>query len=53
MDYVFIAASLDGYIAESDGGLEWLHAQPNPRSSDYGYAEFVSKIDALVMGRNT
>jgi dihydrofolate reductase len=53
MNYVYIATSIDGYIATSDGGIDWLHDQPNPNNSDYGYAEFISNIDALVMGRNT
>ena len=41
------------YIATSDGGIEWLHEQPNPTDSDYGYCEFNNNIDALVMGRHT
>jgi dihydrofolate reductase len=53
MNYVYIAASIDGYIATIDGGIEWLHEQPNPEQSDYGYSEFMNNIDALVMGRNT
>jgi len=49
----YIATSLDGYIAAADGGIDWLIAVPNPEGSDYGFAEFMSRIDALVMGRNT
>lgn len=48
---VFIATSLDGFIAREDGGLDWL-----PGSSpgeDYGYADFMASVDALVMGRHT
>ncbi|VEP13535.1 Bifunctional deaminase-reductase domain protein [Hyella patelloides LEGE 07179] len=52
-NYVYIATSLDGFIATSDGGLDWLYELPNPEQSDYGYAEFMSCIDAIVMGRNT
>ncbi len=52
-NYVYIATSLDGFIATSDGGLDWLYEFPNPEQSDYGYADFISKIDAIVMGRNT
>lgn len=52
-NYVYIATSLDGFIATSDGGIDWLYEVPNPDSSDYGYAEFMSNIDAIVMGRNT
>ncbi len=50
---VYIATSLDGYIAESDGGLDWLNDIPNPEQSDYGFADFINSIDAIVMGRNT
>ena len=52
-NYVYIATSLDGFIAASDGGLDWLNEIPNPERSDYGYAEFMSGIDAIVMGRKT
>ncbi|HAA57914.1 MAG TPA: diacylglycerol kinase [Myxococcales bacterium] len=52
-NYVYIATSLDGYIATKDGGIEWLHTLPNPEQSDYGYADFMEGIDALVMGRQT
>ncbi|MGI9276141.1 MAG: dihydrofolate reductase family protein [Endozoicomonas sp.] len=50
---VYIATSLDGYIADSDGGLDWLQTVPNPEHDDFGFAEFMAGIDALVMGRNT
>ncbi|MGB3692423.1 MAG: dihydrofolate reductase family protein [Spirulinaceae cyanobacterium] len=52
-NYVYIATSLDGFVATKDGGLDWLYDSPNPERSDYGYAEFMSRIDAIVMGRNT
>ena len=51
-NYVYIATSLDGFIATENGGLDWLEV-PNPDKSDYGYADFIKGIDALVMGRNT
>ncbi len=52
-NYVFIAKSLDGYIADKNGGLEWLNSIPNPDQNDMGYNAFMDKIDAIVMGRNT
>lgn len=50
---VYIATSIDGYIADKNGGIDWLHQTPNPDNSDLGYGEFTAQIDALVMGRNT
>ncbi len=52
-NYVYIATSLDGFIADKDGGLDWLMEIPSPDNSDYGFAEFMDRVDALVMGRNT
>lgn len=52
---VYIAASVDGYIATLDGGIEWLERPEYSSSPMKGlsYEEFISTVDALVMGRNT
>ncbi len=50
---VYIATSLDGYIAGPDGELDWLMQFPNPEQSDFGFGKFIRKMDALVMGRKT
>ena len=50
---VFIAKSLDGYIAGKDGELDWLHAIPNPDNIDMGFMPLMEEIDAIVMGRTT
>jgi len=52
MNHVYIATSLDGFIARTDGSLDWLE-ELDDLDNDYGFEEFISKIDALVMGRNT
>ena len=52
-NHVFIAASIDGYIARADGSIDWLTGLDNPDDSDYGYGGFIAMIDAIVMGRNT
>ena len=51
--FIYIAQSLDGFIAGKDGDLDWLNEIPNPDKDDFGFAEFISNIDAVVMGRNT
>jgi dihydrofolate reductase len=51
--FIYIAASLDNFIATPDGELDWLYAIPNPEQSDFGFAVFIQRIDALVMGRKT
>jgi dihydrofolate reductase len=50
---VFIATSLDGYIARPDGGLDWLDLAGGPGGEDYGYGEFIASVDAVVLGRRT
>jgi dihydrofolate reductase len=52
---VFVASSLDGFIARPDGRIDWLDRANAlvPNGEDCGYAAFTSSIDALVMGRNT
>ncbi|MGQ1785496.1 dihydrofolate reductase family protein [Saccharicrinis sp. GN24d3] len=53
-NYVFIAKSLDGYIADINGGIDWLeNTVPNPAGKDLGYVDFIHKIDAIIMGRTT
>jgi dihydrofolate reductase len=52
---VFIATSLDGFIARRDGNIDWLMraSAGAPKGEDFGYGKFLALIDVLVMGRNT
>ena len=52
---VFIATSLDGFISRKDGDIDWLNeaSATVPKGEDTGFGEFMSSVDALVMGRNT
>ena len=47
---VFVGASLDGFIARPDGGLDWL---PEGGGEPHGYNEFFASVDAIVIGRKT
>jgi len=49
---VFIATSLDGYIARPDGEVDWL-GDSDPEGVDYGFAKFFASVDCLVMGRGS
>jgi dihydrofolate reductase len=48
---VYIGTSLDGYIARTNGDLDWLVQFEEPVKD--AYAEFIRKIDAVVIGRAT
>jgi dihydrofolate reductase len=48
---VYIATSADGYIARSDGDVEWLNRRPH--TVDYGMKSFYETIDTILLGRKT
>jgi dihydrofolate reductase len=43
-----VAASLDGYIADPDGGYDWIPEEPA-----IDFAAFLARIDTILMGRKT
>ena len=53
---VYIATSADGYIATTDGGVDWLHSAGNTDADmsvnpDMGFADFINSVDCMIMGR--
>lgn len=48
---LYIAASIDGYIADKEGGVEWMQLF-SAGGQDYGYTEFYQSVGALVFGRD-
>lgn len=51
---VYIAVSVDGFIAGPDGDISWLHNTAYTiAGEDFGYTKFMSEIDCLIMGRGT
>ncbi len=49
---VYIASSLDGYIAGKEDQISWLEAY-NVAGEDYGYAEFIKNVGTAIMGART
>ena len=50
---LYIAMSLDGYIADEQGGVDWLSGHGEPEEGEDSYSRFIRKIDTVVMGWNT
>jgi len=49
----YIAISLNGKIARTNGDVDWLEAIPNPNKLDYGYLNFYDTIDTTIQGNET
>lgn len=50
---LFIAISLDGYIADANGSVDWLSGQGDDSENIDTYSEFIKDIDTAIMGWNT
>lgn len=50
--HVFIATSLDGFIARTNGDIDWLISRHDP-AEDHGYNDFIKDIDGIIMGRGS
>lgn len=50
---LYIAASIDGRIAEPDGGVSFLEEYPVNEEMNYGYDGFIAPVDTVIMGGNT
>ena len=50
---LYIAVSLDGYIADQNGGVDWLSNLDNKCEKDRGYENFLESVDTVIMGYNT
>ena len=47
---LYIATSIDGRIAEPDGGIEWLSEFPITEEMNYGYKKFIDSVDTIIIG---
>lgn len=50
---LFIAMSLDGYIADKNGNVDWLQGQGGESEDIDSYSEFIKDVDTVIMGWNT
>ena len=51
---VYIATSVDGFIAREDGAVDWLDGHESAgEGEDFGFQAFMDSVDALLMGRNS
>lgn len=50
---LYISTSIDGFIADKVGSVDWINGQDENDESDYGYNNFIKNIDTVILGHNT
>ena len=50
---LYISQSLDGFIADNKGSVDWIIGNNKKYISDYGYENFIKNIDTVILGANT
>lgn len=50
---LYMGISLDGYIADANGNVNWLGGHDDGYTGDYGYGDFAKQVDTILMGYNT
>ncbi|MDE6504603.1 MAG: dihydrofolate reductase family protein [Clostridia bacterium] len=50
---LYISQSLDGFIADNKGNVDWISGNDKEYTGDYGYENFIKEIDTVVLGYNT
>ena len=50
---LYISQSLDGFIADSKGNVDWILGNNKEYVSDYGYENFIKDVDTVILGYNT
>lgn len=50
---LYISQSLDGFIADDEGGVDWIFGNKEDYNGDYGYDAFVKDVDTVILGSNT
>jgi len=50
---LYMATSIDGYVASNDGGVDWLETEVDLGNDDYAFESFKGRVDTILMGRKS